>query len=93
MTEHRPGHAWWLPDYIGVLGCVALPAIPTVYALYHSEDGVTAWVFALPGGDAIIVPLDEGGETGGAGLILTTLDLAATRWAALDHADLVLVAA
>ncbi|HEU0086449.1 MAG TPA: hypothetical protein VFQ77_02145 [Pseudonocardiaceae bacterium] len=91
MTEPCPSPARRLPDYVEDLECVILPEIPTVYALHHPEDGVTAWVFALPGGLTIIVFLDDDGEAEGAGLVYTTLESAATRWATLDDAELVLV--
>ena len=58
------------------LRCVTLPEIPTVYALHHPEDGVTGWMFAMPGGPALIVSLDEDGEEDG-GLVLLP---AWTKW-------------
>ena len=93
MREHRPESEQLLPGHVQTLRRVILPEVPAVCALHHPDDGVTAWVFALPCGGAIIAPLGDDGETEGTGLILTTLELAATRWAALDDADLVLVAA
>ncbi|MGI9064401.1 MAG: hypothetical protein ACR2FQ_11415 [Pseudonocardiaceae bacterium] len=89
MTEHRPGSERPLSELVDPRGCVTLPAIPTVYGLHHPEDGVTAWVFALPGGQAFIVP--SRGE--GTGVIHTSLDLVERRWAPLRDAQLVLVAA
>ncbi len=56
MAEHRPGSGQPLSELIDVRDCVTLPAVPAVYGLRHPEDGVTAWVFALPGGQACIVP-------------------------------------
>ncbi len=94
MTEHRPGSEQPLPEQplpelIDVRDCVTLPAIPTVYGLHHPEDGVTAWVFALPGGQAYIVP----SSGAGAGMIHTSLDMVQCRWAPLRDAQLVMVAA
>jgi len=89
MAEHRPGSERPLSELVDVRDCLALPAIPTVYGLHHPEDGVTAWVFALPGGRAYIVPSDEEGT----GMIHTSLDLIQCRWAPLRDAHLVLVAA
>jgi hypothetical protein len=94
MTEHRPGSEQPLPEQplpelIDVRDCVTLPAIPTVYGLHHPEDGVTAWVFALPGGRAYIVP----SSGAGAGMIHTSLDMVQCRWAPLRDAQLVMVAA
>ncbi|MGH3928433.1 MAG: hypothetical protein ACRDTF_00475 [Pseudonocardiaceae bacterium] len=89
MTDHHPASERRLPDRIRILRCVTLPAIPAVYALDHPEHGITDWVFALPGGRAIIVPSDEVDTS----TIHTSLDMAATFWAELDGADLVLVAA
>jgi hypothetical protein len=88
MTEHRPGSEQPLPELVDVRDCVTLPAIPTVYGLHHPEDGLTAWVFALPGGRAYIVPSNGGG----AGMIHTHLDMVERRWAPLRDAQLVMVA-
>lgn len=89
MTEHRPGSEQPLPELVDVRDCVTLPAIPAVYGLHHPEDGVTAWVFALPGGRAYIVP----SSGAGAGMIHTSLDMVQCRWAPLRDAQLVMVAA
>ncbi len=86
MTEHRPESAQQA-DPLAALRCVTLPEIPTVCALDHPEDGVTAWVFVMPGGLAIIVPRDEDGSWA----IHTTLDKVVNRRAPRDDADLVLV--
>jgi len=87
MTEHR---GWSeQPLLVHARHCVTLPAIPAVYGLHHPEDNVVAWVFALPGGQAVIVP--SCGD--GTGLIHTSLDLVERRWAPLRGAQLVLVAA
>jgi len=93
MTEYRPGSEQPLPEQplpelVDVRDCVTLPAIPTVYGLHHPEDGLTAWVFALPGGRAYIVPSNGGG----AGMIHTHLDMVERRWAPLRDAQLVMVA-
>jgi hypothetical protein len=90
MTEHRPESAQQA-DPLTARRCVTLPETPTVYALYHPEDGVTAWVFVTPGDLAIIVPLDEDGDEEGTGLVLTNLENVVSRWAPRDDADLVLV--
>jgi hypothetical protein len=90
MTEHCPEPAQQA-DPTKVLRCVTLPEIPTVYAIYHPEDGVTDWVLALPGGRALLVPLDEDGEADGTGLVHTNLDRVVSFWAPRDEADLVLV--
>ncbi len=89
MTEHRPESAQQLPDHLKVLRCVTLPAIPTVYALDEPEDGVIAWVLALPGGQAYIVSSGEDGT----GVVHTSLTQVVRRWAPLRGADLVLVTA
>jgi hypothetical protein len=88
MTEHCPGSAKQA-DPMTALRRVTLPEIPTVYALDHPEDGVTAWVFVMPGGLAIIVPRDEDGSW----TIHTSLDQVLSRRALMDDADLVLVTA
>ncbi len=90
MTEHRPESAQQRPDHIEVLRCVTLPAIPTVYGLDEPEDGVTAWVFALPGGYTYIVSSDK---EGGGGVVHTDLEQVVRWWAPLRGADLVLVTA
>lgn len=87
MAEHPPESEQWLPESVRLLRCVRLPAIPAVYALHHPEYGVTDWVFALPGGRAIVIPSDEKDTS----VICTSLEMAATFWAELDHSDLVLV--
>jgi hypothetical protein len=89
--EHRPGSAQQLPDQVEVLRCVTLPAIPTVYGLEEPEDGVTAWVFALPGGQAYIVSSDE--EEGSSVEVHTSLDRVVRFWAPHRGADLVLITA
>ncbi len=89
MTEHRPESAQ-RDDPLGALPCRTLPKIPTVYALHHPEDGLAAWVFAMPGGLALIVSLNEDGEESGA-LIKTSLDKVVSFWAPRDDADLVRV--
>ena len=89
MAEHRLGSEQPLSELVDIRDCVTLPAIPTVYGLHHPEDGATAWVFALPGGHAVIVP-SRGDETG---VIRTSLDLVQRRWAPLRGAQLVVVAA
>ncbi len=95
MAEHRPGPEQSLPEQplselVDVQDCVTLPAIPAVYGLHHPEDGVTAWVLALPGGRAYIVPSSSSG--GGTRMIHTSLDMAQRRWAPLRGAQLVMVA-
>jgi len=89
MTEHRPGSEQPLSELVDIRDCVTVPAIPTVYGLHHPKDGVTAWVFALPGGRAFIVPSREDG----ASVIHTSLGLVQRRWARVKNAQLVLVAA
>jgi hypothetical protein len=91
MTEHRSESARQA-DPLTALRCVTLPEIPTVCALYHPEDGVSAWVFAMPGGLALIVSLDEDGEGDGA-LVHISLDQVVSFWAPQEGADLVLVTA
>lgn len=88
MTEHRPEPAQQT-DPLAVLRCVTLPEIPTVYALDHPEDGVTAWVFVLPGGLAYIVSSDEEGG----GVVHIDLEQVVRWWAPSQGADLVLVTA
>ncbi|MGH2601063.1 MAG: hypothetical protein ACRDJ9_16965 [Dehalococcoidia bacterium] len=87
MTAHRSGSEQQT-ELIPVLDCVTLPAIPIVLALHHPEDGVVAWVFALPGGSALILPSDGDGG----GWVHTSLGMVVRRWAPLRDADLVLVA-
>lgn len=89
MTERRPESAQQLPDHVEILRCVTLPAIPTVYGLEDPDEGVTAWVFALPGGLAYVVSSDE--EEDG-GVVHTSLDQVVHFWAPWQGADLVLVA-
>lgn len=90
MTEHCPGPPQQA-DLTKVLRCVTLPEIPTVYAVYHPEDGVTDWVLVLPNELAIMVPVDEDGEADGTGLVHTSLDQVVSFWAPRDEADLVLI--
>ncbi|MGH3899530.1 MAG: hypothetical protein ACRDTA_15070 [Pseudonocardiaceae bacterium] len=90
MAAHRPESAQQLPDHVEVLRCVTLPAIPTVYGLDDPDEGVTAWVFALPGGLAYIVSSDE--EEGG-GIVHTSLDHVVRFWAPFHETELVLVTA
>lgn len=90
MMDHRPESARQA-DPLGDLRCVTLPEIPTVYALHHPKDGVSAWVLVLPGGLALIVPRGEDGEEHGTGLIHTSLDQVVSFWAPWDDADLVRV--
>ncbi len=90
MTEHRPEFSPQLPDHVEVLRCVTVPAVPVVYGLEEPEDGVTAWVFALPGGLAYIVSSDE--EHDG-GVVHASLDQVVSFWAPRQGADLVLVTA
>src|SRR4029453_15913541 len=64
----------------------------SVLALYRRDDDgsgdVVAWVFALPNGDALLVPIAiSGGRP-----LLTTLANVRRRWAALMEAELVQVA-
>ncbi len=92
MTERCPEPAQQA-DPLRDLRCVTLPEIPTVYALHHPEDGVSAWVLVLPGGLALIVPRGEDGEERGTGLIHTSLDKVVSFWAPWDDADLVQVTA
>lgn len=51
---------------------------------------LSAWVFAMPGGLALIVSLNEDGEESGA-LIHTSLDKVVSFWAPRDDPDLVRV--
>ncbi|MGH3766192.1 MAG: hypothetical protein ACRDS0_15550 [Pseudonocardiaceae bacterium] len=88
MAEHRPESARQRPDHAEVLRCVTLPAIPTVYGLDDPDEGVTAWVLALPGGRAFIVSSDEESS---AGVIDTSLDRVVRWWAPRRGTDLVLV--
>ncbi len=89
MTEHLPGSEQPLSELVDIRECVTLPAIPAVYGLHHPEDGVMAWVFALPDGQAFIVPSRRDGTT----VIHTSLDLVQRRWARVKDAQLVLVTA
>lgn len=89
MTEHLPEpvqqHG---SDHIEDLPCVILPAIPTVYGLEDPDEGVTDWVFVLPGGLAYIVSSNED-ESGG--VVHTSLDQIVHWWAPYHGVDLVLV--
>ncbi|MGH3567408.1 MAG: hypothetical protein ACRDRH_15515 [Pseudonocardia sp.] len=91
--QHRPESAQQLPDQVEALRCVTLPAIPTVYGLEEPEDGVTAWVFALPGGQAYIVSSNEEEEESSGLEVHTRLDRIVHFWAPFRNADLVLVTA
>lgn len=72
MTEHIPELAQQpVTEYIDDLASVVLPAIPTVYGLEDPDEGVTDWVFVLPGGLAYIVSSNED-ESGG--VVHTSLD-------------------
>lgn len=90
MTEHRP-ESERQDDVAPALRCVTLPEIPTVYALLHPEDGLTAWVFAQPGGDAVLVSCDEDGMDDSFWPVNTSLDQVLSFWAPLDDAELVLI--
>lgn len=79
MAEHRPEPAQQLPDHVQ---CLA------VYGLDNPDEGVTAWVLALPGGRAFIV---SSNEESSAGMIDTTLDRVVRWWAPRRGADLLLV--
>lgn len=68
---------------------MTVPAVPAIYGLDDPDDRLQSWVFALPDGQALIVPA-EGEATG---LIHTSLDRLVRRWAPLRGADLVLVTA
>jgi hypothetical protein len=74
------------------MGLLLVDEEPTVLALYHRDDDgagqVVAWVLALPGGDALLMPI---GSPGGRP-VLTTLGNVRRRWAALMEAELVQVA-
>ncbi len=61
---------------------------PIPLALHRPEDGVVAWILALPGGNAYSVP-NEGGS---GGWVHTNLNSVVNRWVPLRDADLVLVA-
>ncbi len=89
MTARRPEPAQQLPGHIEVLRCVTLPAIPTVYGLADPDEGVTSWVFALPGGLAFVVSSEE--EDGG--VVHTSLDQVVRFWAPFHDVELVLVTA
>lgn len=52
---------------------------------------MTAWVFALPGGQAYIVSSDEAGD--GGGVVHIDLEQVVRWWAPRQGADLVLVTA
>jgi hypothetical protein len=74
------------------MGLLLVDEEPTVLALYRRDDDgtgeVVAWVFALPSGDALMVPI----ATPGGRPLLTTLANIRRRWAALMEAELVQVA-
>lgn len=105
MTEHRPppegsppeGSASECPaserldDVAPALRCVTLPEIPSVYALLHPEDGLRAWVFELPGGDAVLVFCDEDGVDRAFWPVMTDLEQVLSFWVSLEEAELVLV--
>ncbi|MGH3856623.1 MAG: hypothetical protein ACRDR6_24685 [Pseudonocardiaceae bacterium] len=90
MDEHRPESVPQSPERVEGLRRVTLPAIPTVYGLEDPDDGVTAWVFALPGGLAYIVSSDE---EKGSGVAHLSLDDVVRFWAPFHEAELVLVTA
>lgn len=90
MTEHRPASEQ--PDDVTpALRRVTLPEIPTVYALLHPENGLTAWVFELPGGDAVLVSCDEDGIDHAFWPVTTDLEQVRSFWVPLDDTELVLV--
>ncbi|MGH3698804.1 MAG: hypothetical protein ACRDQY_04905, partial [Pseudonocardiaceae bacterium] len=72
------------------LRCVTLPAIPAVYGLEDPDEGVTAWVLALPGGLAYIV---SSNEKEGGGVVHTSLHKIVHCWVSSQGAELVLVTA
>ncbi|MGH3823982.1 MAG: hypothetical protein ACRDRA_14295 [Pseudonocardiaceae bacterium] len=88
MAEPRPESAQQLPDHMEILRCVTLPAIPTVYGLEDPDEGVTEWVFALPGGLAFVVSSDE---EEGSDIVHTSLDHVVRFWAPFHGAELVLL--
>ncbi|MGI9003667.1 MAG: hypothetical protein ACR2GH_18775 [Pseudonocardia sp.] len=91
MTEHRPESAPPLPGWVKRLRRITLPAIPSVYGLTEPRRGVTAWVFALPDGQAYVISIDEDDDSSGGMIISTSLDNVASRWAPLMDAKLVRV--
>lgn len=64
---------------------VIVDRAPRVYAL-HADDEVVSWVFALPGGQAVVV------DTAGTPMARTSLERIQTRYARYGGPRLVLVA-
>src|SRR5687768_7166446 len=74
------------------LGLVYVDEKPSVYALYRPADDeaegrVVAWLFALPGDNAVLLPV--GGRSPRP--IMTTLDNVRRRWLRLLESELVQV--
>ncbi|GAA4680866.1 hypothetical protein [Phytohabitans rumicis] len=75
------------------LGLVFVDEKPTVFALYRRATGetagkVTAWLIALPGDNAVLLPVDGDASTRP---ILTTLHNVRRRWLRLYESELVQV--
>lgn len=75
------------------LGLVFVDEKPTVFALYRRACGeaggkVTAWLIALPGDNAVLLPVDGNASTRP---ILTTLRSVRRRWLRVYESELVQV--
>jgi hypothetical protein len=75
------------------LGLVFVDEKPTVFALYRRANGetggkVTAWLIALPGDNAVLLPVDGDASTRP---ILTTLHSVRRRWLRVYESELVQV--
>jgi hypothetical protein len=75
------------------LGRIHVDSKPTLVGLYRDASGtergrLVAWVVALPGGDAVVLPVDGPDKRP----VLTTLRGVRRRWARLLGATLVQVA-
>jgi hypothetical protein len=74
------------------LGLVFVDEKPSVYALYRPADDeaegrVVAWLFALPGDNAVLLPVGDRSSRP----ILTTLHNVRRRWLRLLESELVQV--
>jgi len=89
LDERTIGVSSWPTNQLGLL---LVEDEPAVLALYRRDDDhsgdVVAWVFVLPGGEAILLPTEDSRGRS----VRTTLENVRHRWADLMDAELVQVA-